>query len=273
MNQIAEELRQPVQLWQARIAQAMLALGLGLLSEGKELVTQALELGERPHPEMAIPAHRVQWYTLCELRGEAQKADSAIRDLVADYPNRPVFRCVLAHLHTQLGRTTEAMQELDDLAQHKFSVLPFDQEWLYGMSLLAETAATLRDKEAARVLYRLLKPWGGLNAADHPEGMRGSISRHLGLLSALLERPNQAAAHYEAALAMNARMSARPWLARTQHDYAQMLLARNRGSDHARALELIGDAINGYRDIEMDAWAAKASELRLALGSTPTSRQ
>jgi hypothetical protein len=68
MSQIADELRQPVQLWQARIAQAMLALWLGRLSKGKELAAGALELGERPHPEMAIPAHRVQWYTLLRAR-------------------------------------------------------------------------------------------------------------------------------------------------------------------------------------------------------------
>jgi hypothetical protein len=257
MTQIADELRQPVQLWQARIAQAMLALGLGRLSTAKELVAQALELGERPHPEMAIPAHRVQWYTLCELRGEPEKADVGIRNLVADYPNRPVFRCVLAHLHTQLGRTDEAQQELAELAREEFSALPFDQEWLYGMSLLAESAATLRDTNVAIVLYPLLKPWEGINAADHPEAMRGSISRHLGLLAALLERPDQASAHYEAALSMNAKMGARPWLGHTQNDYAQTLLARHAPGDSKRADQLLDAARTTYHELGMHTHAAK----------------
>jgi eukaryotic-like serine/threonine-protein kinase len=259
MQQIADELRQPVQLWQARIAQAMLALGLGMLSQGEALAAEALELGQRPHPEMAIPAHRVQWYTLCELRGEPQKADSAIRELVANYPNRPVFRCVLAHLHTQLGRTDEAKHALDELAQEEFSALPFDQEWLYGMSLLAETAVTLRDTNAATILYRLLKPWEGLNAADHPEGMRGSISRHLGLLSTLLERLDQASAHYDAALAMNANMDARPWLAHTQKDYAQTLVARRAPGDRKRANQLRDAARTTYRELGMNTHAAKVA--------------
>jgi DNA-binding SARP family transcriptional activator len=257
MTQIADELRQPVQLWQARIADAMLALGLGMLSKGEELVAQALELGERPHPEMAIPAHRVQWCTLCELSGTPEKADLAIRDLVADYPNRPVFRCVLAHLHTQLGRTDEAKQELAELAREEVSALPFDQEWLYGMSLLAESAAALRDSDAAIVLYPLLKPWEGLNAADHPEAMRGSISRHLGLLSALLERLDQASAHYEAALSLNAKMRARPWLAHTQNDYAQTLLARRAAGDSKRANQLRAAARTTYRELGMNTHAAK----------------
>jgi len=259
MNQIADELRQPVQLWQARIAQAMLALGLGGLSTGRELVAEALELGERPHPEMAIPAHRVQWYTLCELTGEPEKADLAIRDLVADYPNRPVFRCVLTHLHTQLGRTDEARHELDELARDQFSALPFDQEWLYGMSLLAETAATLRHTDVASALYPLLKPWEGLNSADHPEAMRGSISRHLGLLSALLERLEQASAHYDAALSMNTKMGARPWLAHTQNDYAQTLLARRAPGDSKRADQLRDAARTTYRELGMNIHAARIS--------------
>jgi tetratricopeptide (TPR) repeat protein len=183
----------------------------------------------------------------------------AIRDLVADYPNRPVFRCVLAHLHTQLGRADEAKQELDELAREEFSVLPFDQEWLYGMSLLAETAATLRDTDVALVLYPLLKPWAGLNAADHPEAMRGSLSRHLGLLSALLERLDQASAHYEAALSMNTKMGARPWLAQTQNDYAQTLLARRAPGDRERANQLRDAARTTYRELGMNTHAARIS--------------
>jgi tetratricopeptide (TPR) repeat protein len=238
MSQIAEELRQPVQLWQASIAQAMLALGLGMLPQAEELIAQALALGERPHPQMAIPAHRVQWYTLCEFRGELEKAESSIRDLVADYPSRPVFRCVLTHLQARLGQTTEARQALQELAREQFSTLPFDQEWLYGMTLLAETAATVHDTGAAIVLYQLLKPWGRLNAADHPEGMRGSVSRYLGLLATTLERLDQAAAHYEAALTMNTNMGARPWLAHTQNDYAQILSDAVSSRDRQRANQL-----------------------------------
>jgi tetratricopeptide (TPR) repeat protein len=247
MKQIAGELQQPVQLWQSRIAQAMLALGLGMIPEAEKLVAEALALGERPHPEMAIPAHRVQWCTLCELRGEPEKAESPIRDLVANYPSRPVFRCVLAHLQAQLGRATVAREELGELARAQFSALPFDQEWLFGMGLLAETVALVRDGDAAIVLYQLLKPWQGLNAADHPEGMRGSISRHLGLLAAMLERMDEAAEHYEAALAMNTKMGARPWLAHTQNDYAQMLLTRGAPGDRERADQLRDAAHSTYR--------------------------
>jgi hypothetical protein len=85
----------------------------------------------------------------------------AITALVDNYPARPAFRCTLAHLQLRLGRADEAKRALDGLAGDDFSALPFDQEWLYGMSLLAETAALLGDTESASTLYELLVPLEG----------------------------------------------------------------------------------------------------------------
>jgi hypothetical protein len=106
------------------------------------------------------------------------------------------------------------------------------------MSLFAETTAILPDRDAAIVLYRSLKPWVGLNAADHPDGVRGSISRYLGLLGGPLKRLDEAAVHYEAALEINTDMRTRPWLAHTQNDYAQMLLSRGSAGGRDRADQL-----------------------------------
>jgi hypothetical protein len=90
---------------------------------------------------------------------------------------------LVAHLQVLLGRLPEARQALADLARDDFAAVPFDAEWLYGLSLLAETAVLLEDADTSAVLYRLLLPWADLNAVDHPEGIRGSVSRYLGLLA------------------------------------------------------------------------------------------
>ena len=146
---------------------------------------------------------------------------------------RSVWNLISALLCAQLGRTEDARRELGYFAAQGFTTLPFDQEWLFGMSLLAETCALLTDSDSAAVLYGLLVPWSAFNAADHPEGIRGSVSRYLGMLAATLERWDDAAGHFEDALAMNERMGARPWLAHTQHDYARMLLVRDGPGDRA----------------------------------------
>ena len=174
-------------------------------------------------------------------------------------PARPIFRCVLAHLDARLGRTDDARRQFDALARDDFSALPFDQEWLYAMSLLAETCAALNDPHSAVVLYRMLLPYAALNAADEPEGIRGSVSRYLGILATTTKPWDQAERHFEPALAMNARMGLRPWLAHTQHDYARMLLARARTSDRDRARELLDEARFTYCELGMDPQPPKIS--------------
>jgi DNA-binding SARP family transcriptional activator len=263
MSRLTDELKQPAHFWEARAAKAVLALAAGRFTEAEELIEQALALGERVKPEMAIPVYQLQRYTLCDFRGGVEKLEPAIRELVADWPARPAFRCALAHLHARLGRRSEAQRALDDLTRDDCSALPFDQEWLYGMSLLAETAALLSDTDSAAVLYRLLVPWAAFNAADWPEAIRGSASRYLGILAATRRRWDEAGMHFEDAVAMNARMGARPWLAHTQHDYARMLLARARTHDRESARDLLNQALVTYRELGMETHAA---------GAVPTTR-
>ena len=190
-----------------------------------------------------------------------------IRATVAEYPGRPFVRCVLAHLYTELGRTEEARREFTDLARNGFAAIPFDIEWLYGTSLLAETCALVGDSDSAAELYGLLFPYESLNAVDVPEGMRGAVSRYLGLLASTLRRFEDAEHHFEDALAMNERMGARPWLAHTQLDYARMLLAAGpSGRQHAQ--DLLDQALATYRELGMKSYAAKAATLAREIGAT-----
>ena len=251
---IAAELRQPDRLWEVCSARAMLTLAAGRLGEAEELVEQAFAHGERAQPAAAIPVYRLQRYTLCEFRGGLEELEPAIRDIVAEHPSRVVFRCVLAHLYARIGHTVAAKEILAELARDDFSALPFEQEWLYGMSVLAETAALLADSDCAVALYRLLIPFAACNAMDLPEGMRGSVSRYLGLLAWTTSRLDDAAAHFADALAMNERMGFRPWLAHTKADYARMLLTQDRPGDRERAEELREAAVESYGDLAMDAW-------------------
>ena len=253
MSRLGDELRQPVQSWHVLAWKAMQALTEGRLTEADELVAAAGALGERAQPDMAIPVHRLQRYAAAELRGQLEEVLPDVQGLVDEYPGRPVLRCVLAHLHAGLGRPREAKQLLDELAQDGFAVLPFDSEWLYGMSLLAETSARLHDTATASALYTALLPYAAFNAADVPEAARGSVARHLGILATTTRRWEDAERHFEAALTMNERLRARPWLARTQNEYARMLLMRNERGRHQRAQELLNAARATYRAIGMDS--------------------
>jgi tetratricopeptide (TPR) repeat protein len=249
-RRLADEIRQPGQAWLVRTMQAQIALGVGQLREAERLISEALAFGERVHPEVAIPAHTLQRYALCEYRGGFEDVLPGLHDLVAKYPERRAVHCALPHLHAQLGQRDQAMREFTEFANSDFT-LPFDMEWLYGMSMLAETCSLLGDRNSAATLYRLLLPYQALNAADSPEGMRGSVARYLGQLAALLGDHAEAAAHFEDAIVMNKRMSARPWLAHTQHDYAQLLHSRNGPGDQERAENLQAAARATYNELGM----------------------
>jgi hypothetical protein len=245
----------------------MLALAAGRLGEAEDLVSQAFALGQRALPTAATPVYHLQRYTFCDFRGSLEEVEADICELAAEYPARLVFRCALALLHARIGRTREAKRALDDLAQDDFSALPFDQEWLYGISLLTETSALLGDTHSAPVLYRLLVPWATLNVADVGEGIRGSVARYLGLLAAARSSWMVAAEHFEQALKQNSRMGARPWVTHTRYDYACMLLERDEAGDRERAEELLASAQAACESLGMTALADKITALDRELES------
>ncbi|MFL5953429.1 MAG: ATP-binding protein [Gaiellaceae bacterium] len=239
VNRLASELRQPQQLFQACAAEAMFALGQGRLSHAEASIDRARGHGERAQPEMAIPIYVLQRYALRELRGDSTDVSPEIVALIADYPARPVFRCLLAHLDARLGRRAEAAEALAELTADSASALPFDQEWLLATSLLAEAAVATGERGPAAVLYDLLVPWADLNVADYPEAIRGSVARYLGLLATQLELFDEAESQFRHALEANERMRLHPWLAFTEADYGRMLLARGRTGDGARGRGLL----------------------------------
>jgi tetratricopeptide (TPR) repeat protein len=260
LRRIAEELRQPAQLWQVSSSSALLAIATGRLDDAETLVPKAFAIGEHAQAG-AIPVYQLQRLTLRELRGGLEEIEPAIDELVAANPARPVFRCALVYLHARLGRIPEATRALAGLAEDGFSTLPFDQEWLYGMSFLAETAVLVGDRESGAVLYGLLAPWAASTTVDVGEGFRGSVSRYLGMLAASTERFGDAQDHFEDALEANERMGARPWLAHTQLDYAKMLLARGAANDREKTQELLSEAVRIYQELEMPSYAENASGL------------
>jgi DNA-binding SARP family transcriptional activator len=250
VSRTAGDLGQQIHLWQATAAQALLLLARGQPAAG-QVVVRAHEYGERAQPDMAIPIYRLQRYALHDLHGGMDEVEAGLRDLVERYPTRRVLSCAVVRLEAQLGRTDEARAGLAEMTRDGLATLPFDQEWLYATSLLAEAAWTVEDLDSAETLYRSLVPWAELNTVDHPEGFRGSVSRYLGMLAAMFERWDDAAAHFDEALAMNERMGALPWLAHTERDYGRMLLAGGGAGARRRARELLDRADATYRELGM----------------------
>jgi DNA-binding SARP family transcriptional activator len=263
MARAAADLRQPAELWDAYAGRAVLAIAAGRLADAEKLAAQALAVGEQAKPEVSVAAYWLQRHAIADLRGTLEEIEHGLRGVVAEYPARVAFRCALTHLDARLGRLSEAKRALDGFSKDRFAALPFDQEWLFGMSLLAETSAALSDAESAAVLYELLLPYAAFNAADWPEGMRGSVSRYLALLATTTGRWADAEVHFKAALAANGERGARTWLTHTQHDYAQLLLERAEPGDREQAAELLASAGAASREVGMAALADEIAALAM----------
>ncbi|MEJ7715067.1 MAG: hypothetical protein WKF40_04905 [Thermoleophilaceae bacterium] len=89
----------------------------------------------------------------------------------------------------------------------------------------------------------------------------GSASHYLGLLAPTLDRLDEADEHFSRAADAHRRIGATPWLARTQLDWAAMLLNRSSAGDAGRAAELLGEALLAARALGLEAVERRAVSL------------
>ena len=140
--------------------------------------------------------------------GRLGELEPQLRAYVAQNPLIVFARCGLQLTLVQLGRLDEARTEFESLARDEFAQVPRDWNWLASMFVLADICVDLGEAKHAEVLYRLLAPYSARNAMLGWYHTYGSIAFALGRLAALLGRFDEAKAHFETALAANARIRA-----------------------------------------------------------------
>jgi DNA-binding SARP family transcriptional activator len=242
MARVANELRQPAQLWTLAAAEATLALSQGRFAEATELIERAAAVGGRAVAWSATATRRLQVFMLRLEQGRLDGFESEVRDNAHEFPSPLIHGAVLARVHAATDRTDAAASLLEELMRRDLSAWHVDEEWLASICLLAETCAIVDDAERAGALYELLVPYGAQNAVALPELALDCVSRPLGILATLQDRCEDAERHFEDALRMNQRMGAHPWVARTHEEHARMLLRRDARGDRERAEELLSRA-------------------------------
>ena len=259
-TQMADELRQPARLWDTAMRSVNLALFEGRFAAAEQAMPEALELGRLAQRANAELAFDLQLYAVRREQGRLAELVETVERAVVDYPGYPVLRFVLADILVELGRENDARGSFEVCAVDDFRVA-VDDQWLFSLSLLPEACRYLGDEKHASALYELLRPYARHNAVAVPELCRGSVSRGLGILAGVMSEPRQAAEHFEDALDMNAAMGARPWIAYTEHDYAQMLLAEDAPAKAPRAGQLLSSAHATCENLGMTALAGKITAL------------
>jgi DNA-binding SARP family transcriptional activator/tetratricopeptide (TPR) repeat protein len=267
---LAEARQERFFTWFVAVFQASHAHLRGRLEHFEILANDAFAHRFSGHDEIATQIYGMQLFFLRSEQGRLDELMPAVEGSVAQYPQLVGWRYVLAYIYAQLERTAQARQELEALARTDFSDLPRDNFWLSNLCALAEVVAFLHDAPRAELLHRLLLPYADRCIVTSVLLSRGSVSRPLGLLATTLSQYEDAARHFERALKMNSQIGSPLWIAHTQHDYAQMLLLRNRPNDRKKALQLLSQALTSADQLGLRALARKTRPLMVAAHAATT---
>ncbi len=259
---LAREARNPAGRYFTAIHRAMTPLLEGRFAEGSALAQEALQIGIA-----AVESNALQWFacqhmnTLIHLGGYGPTPQ--LQEWAERFTGYPLYRVALAHGYAVAGDSTRARALYDELAAREFA-LPEDGNWGPCMYLLVQTAERLGDVEGAALLYERLLPCAGVHA-QWGAGIAyiGPLSGALARLATLLGRFDDAARHFEDALAGAEALRAWPLLATYQHAFARMLLARAGPGDRTRALELLNRALERAQALGMKPLLEQALSTKL----------
>jgi tetratricopeptide (TPR) repeat protein len=259
---LAAVVQQPLYLWWTSLFRCTRAQLAGDFEEAERLAGETLAIGQRSHAENALHYHAMAMFNIRREQGRLAEVEDAVARFIEMYPAIPAWRCTQALMHVELGRPDAAREAFEAVAGPGLDALPRDANWLIALTLLAEVCGALGDAERARALYDVLAPHGGRNVlVGRAATCNGSASRLLGILAGVLGEWEEAERRFFEAREMHVRMGAKPWLARTELAWGEMLLARGGAGDEEAGRERLAEAIVIADALGMVAVAARARAL------------
>ncbi|HEY2387509.1 MAG TPA: hypothetical protein VGK30_11145, partial [Candidatus Binatia bacterium] len=264
LRRLAAELRQPLEQWFVSWYCASRAIGDGRFAEGERWLREGLAIGERAQHPAAQAAFRGQ---LLWLRGEQGRSEdiAEVEDglsflLPLSPATRPILQSALVNLYVDQGRIDDARRQFELVAAHAFRDVERDEHWMVTMAMAAEAVSDLSDATRAPHVYALLEPFADRNVVhDLLRAYRGSAELYLALAASAMREWERSTGHFERALATNARLGSRPYVARAEYEYAHMLLTRGRRQDHARVRSLLASALATSGELGMRRLEAKVA--------------
>ena len=112
----------------------------------------------------------------------------------------------------------------------------------------AAVCAYLGDRARAQVLFDLLVPYASQIAFTAGGGL-GAVAHYLAMLATTFGDFGEAESRFAVAATTHERIGAPTWFARTQLEWARMLLTRRQPGDAERAQELLDQALATAREL------------------------
>jgi nucleotide-binding universal stress UspA family protein len=234
----SESVGQPFMRWVLALEDALVALFHGDLARAEQLIELAADLGTSAgQPDARVLGSAQLGYLRLE-QGRGGEVEGLLSEMHALAPAQPSLRSQLALSRWQAGRVEEAKSLAEELTRD-LEVLPREAAWGRAVTQMAMLCAELQDASMARRVYELLEPYAGLFVSSGVV-FSGAVDLHLGVLAAVLERFDEAEAHFTTAHRMHEDAGAPAWLARTRLEWGQMLQKRG---DSERSRPLLEQAL------------------------------
>jgi class 3 adenylate cyclase/tetratricopeptide (TPR) repeat protein len=245
-ERLTEELGQPTLRFLVGSTATARTILAGDLEEGERRAHAGFALGQATGQRDAPTFLAGQLFLVRLEQDRLGELEEQFAGVVAALPGLPTARAYLARILCELDRPDEALEHYELLAAENFTALPRDPVWILGVSQCAAVAAWLGDRAGARVLFDLLAPYAS-QIVFMNGGSLGAVAHYLAVLAATFGDFDEAERHFTDAAAAHERIGAPIWLARTNLEWARMLLARRQPGDAERARELLGQALTTAR--------------------------
>ena len=256
---IGEELRRPSIQWYGTVMSGWLLLSDGRLSQAEETIELARRLGRDVEAWDCEVSYRLAVTMLRWEQGRLGEVEDLVRDATTRFRGYRVFRCMYALCHLEAGRSTEATALVHEILVAGEEALPYNSDWLAGMTLLAEVAHRLSLTAVASSMYELMRPFSLLVGNAGGEPFTGSTHRPLAQMATLQGDLERAREHHEHALEVHTRMRSELWIAHSEFDLAEVLRAQNGPDDPQRAGHLYARALHRCETLGMVALAARSA--------------
>jgi DNA-binding SARP family transcriptional activator len=198
MVTLAEELSQPVMRWMTSYGKVQWAFLHGETEAGEEMAEEAMHLGLALGQPDAFIFYTGQLSHARWQQGRLVEIVDLIEEGARNAPGIPAYRAALARALGQAGRTEDAVYLLDEEAGHRFSDVPEDFMWTYGLVCYAEASMLTEHAASAAILYEMLEPFGGL-LVNTGTTCEGPVAGYLAGLSRVVGEPDRAEQHLKEA--------------------------------------------------------------------------
>ncbi|HEU4428851.1 MAG TPA: hypothetical protein VFT98_08855, partial [Myxococcota bacterium] len=266
MDEIEGRVRSPAMAAGLLRIRASLAISRGPVAEARRLSARAFAAGRRVDAEESWAIAQLQIGSAIGFEDRYVEIAPDVRRGTHSHPQISLFRASEIFLLAESGELAEAERRLREIARDDFAALANDVSSAVSLSNLAFSCARVGCRDLSERLLERLRPYAGRTLTLLSVYSAGCASRFLGLLASCLGRRDEADAHFETALAVDAASGARTWEAHSALEYARALAAR--GPAYARrARELAQRALAASEQLGIAFTARGARELLAKLAA------